>query len=100
MKVFRPLAKFRNNTRHSFTYSKHNSNYNWHDNTKHYPKNCQTINRRTMFDIFGYLHYLAWHAPAKVQGKWRSAEKRFRLKHDPPGRYFKWILKYTASNRF
>jgi hypothetical protein len=93
MIVFRPIAKFSKSYRQS-------SAYNWHENTKRYPSDCQTINRQTMFDIFGRLHYLAWHAPERVQHKWRSAEKRFRLKHDPPGKYCRWILKYTASSRF
>lgn len=100
MKIFRPTIKYKTSMRERFTSYKHDTSFDWFDNNRRYPSNCQTINRKTMYDIFSRLHYLAWHAPKRVQRKWRGAEKRFRAKHDPSGPHFRWILKYTASNRF
>jgi hypothetical protein len=55
------------------------------------------INRKTLLKIHGQLHYLAHHAPLRVQKKWESAERRFSAKHMPDCYYWKWAAKYTPN---
>jgi hypothetical protein len=57
-------------------------NYNiaWQTRARWYPvgwkPNQISISRR-----FGQLHYLACHAPAPVQAKWRTAYQQFCAQH-------------------
>lgn len=59
----------------------------------HYTSNMITISH-----IFGQLHYLADHAPVRVQRKYASAYKKFMKHHSPDNySYLKWIETYTAA---
>jgi hypothetical protein len=73
-----------------------NENYNWQTRNKWYPAgwkpNQISIGRR-----FGQLHYLACHAPAPIQKKWRGAYKTFCSKHLPYNKSsMRFLNQYTA----
>ena len=57
-------------------------NYNFQTRVQWHPvgwkPNQISISRR-----FGHLHYLACHAPAPIQQKWRMAYKQFCKRHFP-----------------
>jgi len=55
-------------------------NYNWQTRIKWYPAGWKT-NQISIGRRFSHLHYLACHAPAPVQKKWRAAYQQFCRKH-------------------
>jgi hypothetical protein len=94
MKIFRPISQFKSLS-HNWGYSR--ASDNWVENTRYYPNGYDTINKRTISNIFRYIHYRAWHAPAKVQLKWRKVERKFSRKHAPWYTHYNWATKYTAN---
>jgi len=54
--------------------------YNQHSRNEWYPVGYG-LNKRTIFKQFGKLHYLACHAPAPVQKKWKKAYNNFHDQH-------------------
>ena len=73
-------------------------NYNWQTRDKWYPAgwkpNHISIGRR-----FGHLHYLACHAPAPVQKKWRAAYQRFCNQHIPGRASMRYLAAFTYDSR-
>jgi hypothetical protein len=57
-------------------------NYNWQTRTQWYPVGWK-LNHIGIGRRFGHLHYLACHAPAPIQKKWRAAYQRFCNQHIP-----------------
>jgi hypothetical protein len=55
-------------------------NYNWQTRVRWYPAGWQP-NQLSIGRRFSRLHYLACHAPAAVQKKWRPAYQAFERKH-------------------
>lgn len=55
-------------------------NYNWQSRIEWYPAGFK-LNRKTIFNQFGKLHYLACHAPDKTTKKWEKAYNNFHTKH-------------------
>jgi hypothetical protein len=55
-------------------------NYNWQNRIEWYPVGWR-LNKKTIGNQFGRLHYLACHAPEPVAKKWKSAYNVFMKKH-------------------
>jgi hypothetical protein len=72
-------------------------NFNWQSRIKWYPAGWG-FNKRTLGQIFGQLHYLACHAPAPVQKRWRPAYNNFCNKYlaQKGKASVRYLNKYTA----
>ena len=54
--------------------------YNWQSRVEWYPAGYK-LNRKTIFNQFGKLHYLACHSPEPITKKWQKAYNNFHKKH-------------------
>jgi hypothetical protein len=54
--------------------------YNWRSRVRWYPASYK-LNRKTIFNQFGKLHYLACHSPEPITKKWQAAYNNFHKKH-------------------
>ncbi len=55
-------------------------NYNFCNRVKWYPAGWG-VNKRVLGNIHSRMHYLACHAPAPIQKKWRVTYNNFMIKH-------------------
>jgi len=55
-------------------------NYNWQTRIKWHPAGWK-VNHVGIGRRFSHLHYLACHAPAPIQKKWRAAYRQFCNQH-------------------
>lgn len=55
-------------------------NYNWQSRVEWYPANWGK-HKQQFAKRFARLHYLACHAPAPIQKRWKHAEQAFMNKH-------------------
>lgn len=55
-------------------------NYNWQSRVEWHPVGYK-LNKQTISRQFGRLHYLACHAPAPIQKKWKHAYDTFHARH-------------------
>lgn len=71
--------------------------YNWQTHVKWYPAGWKS-NQISIHRRFMQLHYLACHAPAPVQKKWKSAYKNLcnRLFAENGHASVRYLNKYTA----
>lgn len=58
----------------------HVDSYNWQSRAAWYPVGYR-LNRRTISQQFGRLHYLACHSPEPVAKKWQQAYNNFHTRH-------------------
>jgi hypothetical protein len=89
MKVFRP----QNLSKTIFFYNR--NIYNW--NNTFSINRYKESNKQTISKIFSNLHYLACHAPKKVNKKWLIIYNKFMNKHCANKKYNKWSNKYTCN---
>ena len=74
-----------------------NESYNWCSRVKWYPAGWG-FNKRVLGNIFGNLHYLAYHAPEAVNKKWRNAYNNFYTKHFPVKASVRYSNKYSCHS--
>jgi hypothetical protein len=69
-------------------------NYNWQTRADWHPVGWK-VNQINISRTFGQLHYLACHAPAPVQKRWRAAYRRFCDQHIPSRASMRYLKTFT-----
>ena len=72
-------------------------NYNWCPRSEWYPAGWGP-NKKVLGKIFGRLHYLACHAPAPVQAKWRRAYRALEERMFTTRASMRYANKYSADS--
>lgn len=71
-------------------------NYNWRSRIRWYPVGWK-FNHQVIGGVFSRLHYLAEHAPAPIQKKWRGAYQAFLRRHIPVRASVRYREKFSAE---